>query len=182
MGRVTDHRLAMLRNQATALFRYEHIETTCEGEGDAAVRRAAINMRGGVDRAMATAEAACAAARGPRVVDGDVGVSSSTRSRRDSRSGPAATAHPQVGYRRGDSAEVAQLEWWQRDDPKRSRSRRSSGGAQEEGRGGDDARGRGRLRCRTTRGDVAEARKAPRAARTKAGAKPRPRRRRVERD
>ena len=28
LGRVTDHRLAMLRNQATALIRYEHIETT----------------------------------------------------------------------------------------------------------------------------------------------------------
>ena len=28
LGRVTEHRLAMLRNQATALIRYEHIETT----------------------------------------------------------------------------------------------------------------------------------------------------------
>ena len=28
LGRVTDHRIAMLRNQATALIRYEHIETT----------------------------------------------------------------------------------------------------------------------------------------------------------
>ena len=28
LGRVTDHRLALLRNQATALIRYEHIETT----------------------------------------------------------------------------------------------------------------------------------------------------------
>src|SRR4030095_15377637 len=28
LGRVADHRVAMLRNQATALIRYEHIETT----------------------------------------------------------------------------------------------------------------------------------------------------------
>ena len=28
LGRVTEHRVAMLRNQATALIRYEHIETT----------------------------------------------------------------------------------------------------------------------------------------------------------
>ena len=28
LGRVTEHRIAMLRNQATALIRYEHIETT----------------------------------------------------------------------------------------------------------------------------------------------------------
>src|SRR5881394_2097183 len=28
LGRVTEHRIAMLRNQATALIKYEHIETT----------------------------------------------------------------------------------------------------------------------------------------------------------
>src|SRR4030095_5485399 len=28
LGRTTEHRMAMLRNQATALIRYEHIETT----------------------------------------------------------------------------------------------------------------------------------------------------------
>src|SRR5712692_6147715 len=28
LGRVTEHRMSMLRNQATALFRYEHLTTT----------------------------------------------------------------------------------------------------------------------------------------------------------
>ena len=28
LGRVTEHRIAMLRNQASALLKYEHIETT----------------------------------------------------------------------------------------------------------------------------------------------------------
>src|SRR2546430_16838926 len=28
LGRVTEHRIAMLRNQATALIRYEHLTTT----------------------------------------------------------------------------------------------------------------------------------------------------------
>ena len=28
LGRVTEHRISMLRNQATALFRYEHLTTT----------------------------------------------------------------------------------------------------------------------------------------------------------
>ncbi len=28
LGRVTEHRIAMLRNQASALIKYEHIETT----------------------------------------------------------------------------------------------------------------------------------------------------------
>src|SRR5256712_7582481 len=28
LGRVTDHRIAMLRNQATSLLRYEHLTTT----------------------------------------------------------------------------------------------------------------------------------------------------------
>ena len=28
LGRVTEHRISLLRNQATALLRYEHIETT----------------------------------------------------------------------------------------------------------------------------------------------------------
>ena len=28
LGRVTEHRIAMLRNQATALLRHEHLQTT----------------------------------------------------------------------------------------------------------------------------------------------------------
>ena len=28
LGRVTEHRMSMLRNQATALLRYEHLTTT----------------------------------------------------------------------------------------------------------------------------------------------------------
>ena len=41
LGRVTEHRIAMLRNQAEALIQHEHIETTLpEGQGAPALRRA----------------------------------------------------------------------------------------------------------------------------------------------
>ena len=41
LGRVTEHRIAMLRNQASALIEHERIQTTVrEGEGAAPVRRA----------------------------------------------------------------------------------------------------------------------------------------------
>ena len=46
LGRVTEHRIAMLRNQATALLRHEHLDDDgAEGEGAAAVRRAADHHR-----------------------------------------------------------------------------------------------------------------------------------------
>src|SRR5437016_5428701 len=64
LGRVTEHRISMLRNQATALLRHEHLTTTepkakaaPEGEGEAAkpktkgvggrLRAAAERLRGG---------------------------------------------------------------------------------------------------------------------------------------
>ena len=46
LGRVTEHRISMLRNQATALLRHEHLDDDGpEGEGAAAVRRAADHDR-----------------------------------------------------------------------------------------------------------------------------------------
>jgi large subunit ribosomal protein L17 len=46
LGRVTPHRIAMLRNMATALFERERIRTTLpEGQGAASVRREADHAR-----------------------------------------------------------------------------------------------------------------------------------------
>ena len=96
LGRVTEHRIAMLRNQATALLRHEHLTTT--------VPRAK-ELRPFVERLITIAKRGLAdgAAERPRTLQrpapghaGPAGPrgrrrSCSTRSRRGSRRGRAAT-------------------------------------------------------------------------------------------
>jgi large subunit ribosomal protein L17 len=114
LGRVTEHRLAMLRNQATALLRHEHITTT--------VPRAK-ELRPFVERLITIAKRGLAA--------GDVNGHALTARRlvmQDLQDrqvvsklfdtiAPRFAARPggytrllRVGYRKGDSAEVAQVE------------------------------------------------------------------------
>jgi large subunit ribosomal protein L17 len=114
LGRVTEHRIAMLRNQATALLRHEHLTTT--------VPRAK-ELRPFVERLITIAK------RG--VADGGANGRTLTARRlvmqdlqdRDVVSklfdtiAPRFAARPggytrllRLGYRRGDSAEVAQVE------------------------------------------------------------------------
>jgi large subunit ribosomal protein L17 len=114
LGRVTDHRIAMLRNQATALIRYEHIETTVPK---------AKELRPFVERLITIAKRGVAAgdsngrllhARrlvGRDIVDGDVaGKLFETIAPRFAERPGGYTRILRLGYRRGDSAEVAQLE------------------------------------------------------------------------
>ncbi len=95
LGRVTEHRIAMLRNQATALLRHEHLTTT--------VPRAK-ELRPFVERLITIAKRGVAggdgerpaAERAPPGHAGPAGprsrhASCSTRSRRASRRAPAAT-------------------------------------------------------------------------------------------
>ena len=96
LGRVTEHRIALLRNQAEALLRHEHIETTVpEGEGTAAVRRAADHdrqaRRGRAARRPAQGAARAAPGRRGHPRTARSSTSCSTRWRRGSRAGPAAT-------------------------------------------------------------------------------------------
>ncbi len=114
LGRVTDHRIAMLRNQATALIRYEHIETTVPK---------AKELRPFVERLITIAKRGVAAGDGNgrllharrlvgrELVDGEVvGKLFETIAPRFAERPGGYTRILRLGYRRGDSAEVAQLE------------------------------------------------------------------------
>src|SRR5437870_11823340 len=114
LGRVTEHRIAMLRNQATALIRYEHLTTT--------VPRAK-ELRPFVERLITIAKRGLAgeSANGRvltarRLVmqdlqDRDVVTKlfDAIAPRFASRPG-GYTRLLRLGFRRGDSAEMAQVE------------------------------------------------------------------------
>src|SRR6476620_708167 len=118
LGRVTEHRIAMLRNQATSLLRYEHLTTT--------VPRAK-ELRPFVERLITVAKRGIAAGDGDG--NGNVRVLTARRlvmhdmqdrevvSKLFDTIAPRFAARPggytrllRIGYRRGDSAEVAQVE------------------------------------------------------------------------
>jgi large subunit ribosomal protein L17 len=114
LGRVTEHRIAMLRNQAEALIRHERIETTMPK---------AKELRPFVERLITIAKRGLAdgAANGQslharRLVLRDiqdravVGKLFDTIAPRFEGRPGGYTRILRIGYRRGDSAEVAQIE------------------------------------------------------------------------
>jgi large subunit ribosomal protein L17 len=117
LGRVTEHRIAMLRNQASALLKYEHIETTLPK---------AKELRPFVERIITVAKRGIAAgsdnaANGKTlharrlvlrdIQDRDiVGKLFDTIAPRFEGRPGGYTRILRLGYRRGDSAEVAQIE------------------------------------------------------------------------
>jgi large subunit ribosomal protein L17 len=115
LGRVTEHRIAMLRNQAQALLRFERIETTVPK---------AKELRPFVERIITIAKRGLAgesAANGKslharRLVLRDI-QDRDVVSKLFDTIAPRFEARPggytrilRLGYRRGDSAEVAQIE------------------------------------------------------------------------
>ncbi len=114
LGRVTEHRIAMLRNQAHALLLHEHIETTVPK---------AKELRPFVERIITIAKRGVAAGSAdPRslharrlvlrdIQDRDVvsKLFDTIAPRFEGRPG-GYTRILRLGYRRGDSAEVAQIE------------------------------------------------------------------------
>jgi large subunit ribosomal protein L17 len=114
LGRVTEHRIAMLRNQATDLLRYEHLTTTVPK---------AKELRPFVERLITIAKRGLTAgdANGRvltarRLVMRDVQDREVVSKLFDSIA-PRFTARPggytrllRLGFRRGDSAEIAQVE------------------------------------------------------------------------
>jgi large subunit ribosomal protein L17 len=114
---VTEHRIAMLRNQATALLRYEHLTTT--------VPRAK-ELRPFVERLITIAKRGMAAGDGAtangRVLTARRLVMQDLQDREVVRKlfetiAPRFATRPggytrllRIGYRKGDSAEVAQVE------------------------------------------------------------------------
>jgi len=114
LGRVTEHRIALLRNQATALLRYERIETTVPK---------AKELRPFVERIITVAKRGVADGNeGARVLhakrlvardvhDPDiVGKLFDTLAPRFAERPGGYTRILRLGFRRGDSAEVAQIE------------------------------------------------------------------------
>lgn len=114
LGRVTEHRIALLRNQATALLRHERIETTVPK---------AKELRPFVEHLITTAKHGVAAQNEPAkslhyrrqvmrdLVDREVVAKlfDAIAPRFATRNG-GYTRLLRIGYRRGDSAEVAQVE------------------------------------------------------------------------
>src|SRR3954470_456539 len=111
LGRVTEHRIAMLRNQAERLIRYERIETTIPK---------AKELRPFVERIITIAKRGLAtngnALHARRLVLEDIQNRDVVAKLFDTIA-PRFEARPvgytrilRIGYRRGDSAEVAQIE------------------------------------------------------------------------
>jgi large subunit ribosomal protein L17 len=114
LGRVTEHRISMLRNQATALLRHERIETTVPRAKE--LRPFVERLITIAKRGIAGGEANGKALHARRLVlqdiqDRDVVAKlfDTIAPRFDARPG-GYTRILRVGYRRGDSAEVAQIE------------------------------------------------------------------------
>jgi large subunit ribosomal protein L17 len=113
LGRVTEHRIAMLRNQATALLRHEHLTTTVPK---------AKELRPFVERIITIAKRGLTGAdtvktlNARRLVMHDIQdrevvskLFDSLAPRFQDRPG-GYTRLLRLGYRKGDSAEVAQVE------------------------------------------------------------------------
>ena len=114
LGRVTEHRIAMLRNQAEALLRHERIETTMPKAKELRpfVERLITIAKRGLAEGAANGQALHARRLVLRdIQDRDVvgKLFDTIAPRFEGRPG-GYTRILRIGYRRGDSAEVAQIE------------------------------------------------------------------------
>ena len=114
LGRLTEHRIALLRNQATALLRHERIETTMPKAKE--LRPFVEKIITLAKRGLAAGEANAASLNARRqvlvdIVDKDVvGKLFDTIAPRFAERPGGYTRILRVGFRRGDAAEVAQVE------------------------------------------------------------------------
>jgi large subunit ribosomal protein L17 len=114
LGRVTEHRIAMLRNQAEALLRHEHIETTVPKAKE--LRPFVERIITIAKRGMAAGETNGRSLHARRLVLQDihdrdvVGKLFDTIAPRFEARPGGYTRILRLGYRRGDSAEIAQIE------------------------------------------------------------------------
>jgi large subunit ribosomal protein L17 len=114
LGRVTEHRIAMLRNQAEALIRHEHIETTVPKAKE--LRPFVERIITIAKRGIAGGEANGRVLHARRTVLQDIPnrdvvakLFDTIAPRFETRPG-GYTRILRLGYRRGDSAEVARIE------------------------------------------------------------------------
>jgi large subunit ribosomal protein L17 len=114
LGRVTEHRIAMLRNQASALLKFEHIETTLPKAKE--LRPFVERIITIAKRGLAAGEANARTLHARRLVLRDIQdrdvvskLFDTIAPRFDTRPG-GYTRILRLGYRRGDSAQLAQIE------------------------------------------------------------------------
>lgn len=114
LGRVTEHRIAMLRNQAEALIKHERIETTIPKAKE--LRPFVERIISIAKRGIAAGDANGKALHARRLVLRDI-PNRDVVSKLFDTIAPRYEARPggytrilRVGYRKGDSAEVAQIE------------------------------------------------------------------------
>ncbi len=114
LGRVTEHRIAMLRNQAEALIRHERIETTVPKAKE--LRPFVERIITIAKRGIAAGDANAGSLHARRMVLRDIQNRDVVAKLFDTIA-PRFEARPggytrilRLGYRRGDSAEVAQIE------------------------------------------------------------------------
>src|SRR5262245_7684884 len=114
LGRVTDHRIAMLRSQAERLIQYEHIQTTVPKAKE--LRPFVERLITIAKRGLAGGNANGKAMHARRLVLQDIQnrdvvakLFDTIAPRFETRPG-GYTRILRLGYRRGDSAEVAQIE------------------------------------------------------------------------
>src|SRR3990170_7360694 len=114
LGRVTEHRIAMLRNQAEALIRHEHIETTLPKAKE--LRPFVERIITLAKRGLAAGDANAGTLHARRMVLRDIQNRDVVAKLFDTIA-PRFEARPggytrilRLGYRRGDSAEIAQIE------------------------------------------------------------------------
>src|SRR3954470_19866238 len=114
LGRVTEHRISMLRNQATALLRHEHLQTTVPKAKE--LRPFVERIITIAKRGLAAGEANGQLLNARRLVmhdlqDRDVvsKLFDTVAPRFADRQG-GYTRLLRVGFRKGDSAEIAQVE------------------------------------------------------------------------
>ena len=114
LGRVTEHRIAMLRNQAVALLRHERIETTVPRAKE--LRPFVERIITIAKRGVASGDANGKSLHARRLVLRDI-HDKNVVSKLFDELAPRFEGRPggytrilRLGYRRGDSAEVAQIE------------------------------------------------------------------------
>ncbi len=114
LGRVTEHRISMLRNQATALLRHEHLTTTVPRAKELRpyVERLITIAKRGVASGSANAKELNARRLVMRDVQDRAIVTKlfDTIAPRFAERAGGYTRLLRLGYRKGDSAEIAQVE------------------------------------------------------------------------
>ncbi len=114
LGRVTEHRISMLRNQATALLRHEHLTTTVPRAKELRpyVERLITIAKRGVADGSANAKELNARRLVMRDVQDRAIVTKlfDTIAPRFAERAGGYTRLLRLGYRKGDSAEIAQVE------------------------------------------------------------------------